>query len=52
MCSLCHQTNRRFPTDDKNKIAEGFCNYFSNVGQKLAANIPNVGIYPLSYLSK
>ena len=39
-------------TDDKNKIAEEFCNYFSNVGQKLAANIPNVGIDPLSYLTK
>ena len=40
------------PTDDKNKIAEEFCNYLSNVGQKLAANIPNVGIDPLSYLTK
>jgi hypothetical protein len=38
--------------NDPKKIADGFCHYFTNVGKTLAANIPNVGINPQTYLSK
>ena len=37
---------------DQNKIADGFCNYFTNVGKKLAANINKINTNPLEYLNK
>ena len=37
---------------DQNKIADGFGNYFTNVGKKLAANIKKINTNPLEYLNK
>ena len=37
---------------DSTEIANAFNNYFSSVAPNLAAEIPDVGIDPLSYLSR
>lgn len=40
--------NREY--DDPQIIAEGFCNYFTNVGPTLASNIPNSLLSPQNFL--
>lgn len=37
-------------TDDKNLIANGFNNFFINVGQNLSKSIPKTSICPITYL--
>lgn len=37
---------------DPRKIVDGFCHYFTKVGKTLAADIPDVGLNPHTYISK